>query len=160
MIDVGTGAGFPGVPMKIYRHDLDVTLLDSLMKRVKFLEAVAAETLPMTCIHARAEDGGRDKSLRESYDVAAARAVAALPVLAEYCLPFVKVGGSFIAMKGPNENISEGNNAVKTLGGEISNVYEYALPCGDKRVIVEIKKISATPTKYPRVGAQISKKHL
>lgn len=160
IIDVGTGAGFPGVPMKIYRPDLDVTLLDSLMKRVKFLEAVAAETLPMTCIHARAEDGGRDKSLRESYDVAAARAVAALPVLAEYCLPFVKVGGSFIAMKGPNENISEGNNAVKTLGGEISNVYEYALPCGDKRVIVEIKKISATPTKYPRVGAQISKKHL
>ena len=81
-------------------------------------------------------------------------------MLAEYCLPFVKVGGSFIATKGPNENISEGNNAVKTLGGEISNVYEYALPCGDKRVIVEIKKISATPTKYPRVGAQISKKHL
>ena len=97
LVDVGTGAGFPGVPMKIYCHDLDVTLLDSLMKRVKFLEAVAAETLPMTCIHARAEDGGRDKSLRERYDVAAARAVAALPVLAEYLSSITETGFMYMA---------------------------------------------------------------
>ena len=160
VIDVGTGAGFPGVPMKIYRPDLQVTLLDSLMKRVKFLEEVSADTLEMICIHARAEDGGRDKNLREQFDIAAARAVAALPVLAEYCLPYVKVGGKFIAMKGPNENIDEGRNAVEILGGKISDIHEYSLPCGDKRVIVVIEKISATPTKYPRAGAQISKKHL
>lgn len=160
VIDVGTGAGFPGVPMKIYRPDLQVTLLDSLMKRVKFLEKVSADTLEMTCIHVRAEDGGHDIKLREQFDIAAARAVAALPVLAEYCLPFVKVGGKFIAMKGPNENIDEGRNAVNILGGKISDIHEYFLPSGDKRVIVVIEKISATPTKYPRTGAQISKKHL
>lgn len=160
VIDVGTGAGFPGVPMKLYRPDLDVTLLDSLNKRINFLEAVSRETLPMRCIHARAEEGGRKKELREMFDIAAARAVAALPVLAEYCLPYVKVGGSFIAMKGPNEDISLGKNAVKTLGGEISDIIDYSLPSGDKRVMVIVKKISSTPTKYPRNGGQISKKSL
>lgn len=160
VIDVGTGAGFPGVPMKLYRPDLDVTLLDSLNKRIKFLEEVSRGTLPMNCIHSRAEDGGKDPMLREKFDFAVARAVAALPVLAEYCMPYVKVGGSFIAMKGPNEDISEGENAVKILGGKISDIVEYSLPCGDKRVIVFIKKVSATPTKYPRNSGQISKNHL
>lgn len=160
IIDVGTGAGFPGIPMKIYRPDLQITLLDSLMKRVKFLEEVSKNTLKMECIHSRAEDGGRSEIFREKYDAAAARAVAALPVLAEYCMPYVRVGGIFIAMKGPNENIDEGKNAVETLGGKISDIFEYSLPCGDKRVIIVIKKISATPTKYPRTGSQISKKHL
>ncbi len=160
IIDVGTGAGFPGVPMKIYRNDLDVVLLDSLNKRIKFLEDVSEKTLAMKCIHARAEEGGRDKALRESFDFAAARAVAPIPVLAEYCMPYVKIGGSFIAMKGPNENIHDGDNAIKTLGGEISEIKEYELPCGDKRIIAVIKKISACPTKYPRNGGQISKKHL
>lgn len=160
VIDVGTGAGFPGVPMKLYRNDIQVTLLDSLMKRIKFLENVSRGTSEMRCIHSRAEDGGRDKNLREKYDFAVARAVAALPVLAEYCLPYVKVGGSFIAMKGPNENIDEGKNAIKLLGGKISKVIDYELPCGDKRVIIEIKKIEPTPTKYPRSSGQISKKKL
>lgn len=160
VIDVGTGAGFPGVPMKLYRPDLDVTLLDSLNKRIKFLEEVSRGTLPMNCIHSRAEDGGKDPMLREKFDFAVARAVAALPVLAEYCMPYVKVGGSFIAMKGPNEDISEGENAVEILGGIISDIVEYSLPCGDKRVIVIIKKVSATPTKYPRNSGQISKNHL
>lgn len=160
VIDVGTGAGFPGVPMKLYCPDLDVTLLDSLNKRINFLEAVSHETLPMTCIHARAEEGGRKNELREMFDIAIARAVAALPILAEYCLPYVKVGGSFIAMKGPNEDISQGESAVKILGGEISDVINYELPSGDKRVIVIVKKISPTPTKYPRNGGQISKKSL
>ncbi|MCI7767078.1 MAG: 16S rRNA (guanine(527)-N(7))-methyltransferase RsmG [Oscillospiraceae bacterium] len=160
VIDVGTGAGFPGVPMKLYRPDLDVTLLDSLNKRINFLEAVSRDTLPMTCVHARAEEGGRKTELRERFDIAAARAVAALPVLAEYCLPYVKVGGSFIAMKGPSEDISLGKNAVKLLGGEISDIIDYSLPSGDKRVMVIIKKISPTPTKYPRNGGQISKKNL
>lgn len=160
VIDVGTGAGFPGVPMKLYRPDLDVTLLDSLNKRINFLETVSRETLPMNCIHARAEEGGRKKELREKFDIAAARAVAALPVLAEYCLPYVKAGGCFIAMKGPNEDILQGENAVKILGGEISDIVNYELPSGDKRVIVIIKKIAPTPTKYPRNGGQISKKSL
>lgn len=160
VIDVGTGAGFPGVPMKIYRPDLEVTLLDSLNKRVKFLQDVSDATYPMTCVHARAEEGGRDKKFRECFDFAVARAVAALPVLAEYCLPFVKIGGTFAAMKGPNEDISEGENAIGILGGKIEKVIEYELPCGDKRVIATVKKISATPTKYPRSSGQISKKHL
>lgn len=160
VIDVGTGAGFPGVPMKLYRSDLDVTLLDSLSKRINFLEAVSRETLPMTCIHARAEEGGRKNELRERFNIAIARAVAAFPVLAEYCMPYVKVGGRFIAMKGPNEDISQGENAVKILGGEISDIINYELPSGDKRVMVIVKKISPTPTKYPRNGGQISKKSL
>lgn len=160
VIDVGTGAGFPGVPMKLYRPDLDVTLLDSLNKRINFLSAVSDATLPMKCIHARAEEGGRKQELRESFDVSIARAVAALPVLAEYCLPYVKVGGMFIAMKGPGEDISQGETAVKTLGGEIADIKKYELPSGDKRVMVIVKKISNTPTKYPRNGGQILKKNL
>ena len=160
VIDVGTGAGFPGLPMKIYRPDLSVTLLDSLNKRVKFLSDVAAVTLPCKCIHGRAEDYGRNADYRQQYDIAAARAVAALPVLAEYCLPFVKIGGTFIAMKGPGEDISLGENAVKILGGCIEQIQEYSLPCGDARVIAVIRKISETPTKYPRSSGQISKKQL
>lgn len=166
VIDVGTGAGFPGLPMKIYRPDLKVTLLDSLMKRVNFLKAVSdkiSESDPKyaaVCIHGRAEDLGRDPKCREKYDIAAARAVAALPVLAEYCLPLVRTGGSFIAMKGPNEDLKAGERAVKALGGEINEIHELALPCGDRRVIAVIKKISATPTKYPRSSGQISKKSI
>ena len=158
VIDVGTGAGFPGVPMKLYRPDLDVTLLDSLNKRINFLKKVSDETLDMNCIHSRAEDGGKNNELREKFDIAAARAVAAMPVLAEYCLPYVKIGGSFIAMKGPNENMYEADEIIEKLGGKIEKITEYELPCGDKRVIAEIKKISATPTKYPRNSSQIAKK--
>ncbi len=160
VIDVGTGAGFPGVPMKLYRNDLQVTLLDSLQKRINFLSEVSDKTHKMECIHARAEEGGRDKSLREHFDFAVARAVAAMPVLCEYCLPFVKVGGAFIAMKGPNEDISGCEGALEKLGGRIEKVEQYSLPCGDKRVICIVRKISATPTKYPRNSGQIKKNSL
>ena len=160
-IDVGTGAGFPGIPMKIYRNDLECTLLDSLNKRVNFLKEVSAKTgLPMNCIHSRAEEGGKNKELREKFDISTARAVAALPVLCEYCMPFVKVGGKFIAMKGPNENYKDAFTAYRTMGGEVSDVKEYEIPGGEKRQIIVINKIKATPAKYPRNSGQISKKPL
>ncbi len=161
LIDVGTGAGFPGVPLKIYRPDIKLTLLDSLNKRINFLtEACKAADITAECVHGRAEDCGRVPEYREKYDIAIARAVAAMSVLAEYCLPFVKVGGIFAAMKGPNENYSDGEKAVKALGGEIADVKEYALPNGDRRVLIIVKKISSTGAKYPRGGGQISKKPL
>lgn len=161
VIDVGTGAGFPGVPIKIYRPDIKLTLLDSLNKRVNFLSAacVAAE-IKAECVHGRAEESGRDPRFREKFDAAFARAVAAMPMLAEYCLPHVKVGGTFAAMKGPNENYRDGENAIKLLGGEIADVKEYKLPNDDKRVLIIVKKLSATAGKYPRNGGQISKKPL
>ncbi len=160
VIDVGTGAGFPGIPMKIFRNDLNITLLDSLNKRVNFLINVSRETnLLVKCIHLRAEDGGKNFDLREKFDFSVARAVAAMPVLCEYTLPFVKVGGEFIALKGQNENIHDADNAVKILGGEISDVVKYELN-GEKRMICKVRKISQTPPKYPRNSAQISKKKL
>ena len=161
LIDVGTGAGFPGLPMKIYRPDIKLTLLDSLNKRVNFLSEVCKEAeINADCIHERAEIGGRSEKYREKFDIAAARAVASMPVLAEYCLPYVKVGGVFCALKGPNEDIKAGESAVKILGGEISEVKEYSLPDGDKRVLALIGKVSETPDKYPRNSGQISKKSL
>ena len=161
VIDVGTGAGCPVIPMKIYRSDLNVTLLDSLNKRVKFLSEVSDSlSLGMNCIHSRAEDGAKKPELRERFDIATARAVAPLPVLCEYCLPYVKVGGSFIALKGPNENANDSFTAYRTLGAEIADITEYQLPCGDKRQIIVYKKIKVTPSKYPRNPAQIDKKPL
>ena len=161
LIDVGTGAGFPSVPLKIYRNDIDITLLDSLAKRVDFLKRLTEKLgIDARCVHIRAEDGGKDDSMRECYDIASARAVAALPVLCEYCLPFVKMGGVFIAMKGPSEDIKEADNAVKLLGGQTENIIDYALDNGDRRIIVIIRKISHTPPKYPRNSAQISKRSL
>lgn len=160
VIDVGTGAGFPGIPMKIYRPDLKVTLLDSLNKRINFLSEVSERImLPMECVHGRAEECAKKTELRECYDFAVARAVAAMPVLCEYCLPYVKVGGCFIAMKGPGEDISAAENAVKILGGKIDKIVDYDLN-GDGRKIAVVKKISHTPLKYPRNSGQISKKHL
>lgn len=154
VIDVGTGAGFPGIPLKIMRDDISLTLLDSLLKRVKFLEETAEIIgIKAECIHSRAEDGSRG-ALREKYDVACARAVARLSVLSEYCLPYVKVGGAFIALKGPGaeDEINESRNAVKLLGGKIEEIIEYTLPNGDGRTLVVIKKVSNTPKKYPRNG--------
>lgn len=160
-IDVGTGAGFPGIPMKIYKNSLDCTLLDSLNKRINFLKEVSDKLgLPMNCIHSRAEEGGKKPELRGKFDIAVARAVAALPVLCEYCMPYVKVGGRFIAMKGPNEDYKEAYTAYKTLGGEIGEVMDYELPDGDKRRIIIINKVKETPAKYPRNSAQIGKKAL
>lgn len=161
IIDVGTGAGFPGVPVKIYRPDVKLTLLDSLNKRINFLSSACGKAnVEAKFVHARAEEGGRNSSYREKFGAAFARAVAAMPVLAEYCLPFVKVGGVFAAMKGPNENYREGENAVKLLGGEIADVKEYGLPSGDRRVLIIVQKIALTAEKYPRNSGQISKKNL
>lgn len=161
LIDVGTGAGFPGLPLKIMRSDIALTLLDSLNKRVNFLSEVCKTIdLDASCVHARAEDLGRNENYREQYDIAAARAVAPMPVLTEYCLPYVKAGGTFAALKGRNENYKDSENAVKILGGEISDVTEYALPDGDKRTLICVRKIKKTPPKYPRNSGQISKKPL
>lgn len=163
LIDVGTGAGFPSCPLKILRDDIQITLLDSLNKRIKFLEALSSELdLNAECIHGRAEDIAHNESYRETYDIATARAVAFLPVLCEYCLPFVRVGGYFLALKGKNsdEEISVSQNAIKILGGEIDNIAEYSLPNGDKRALIAIKKISQTASKYPRNKSQMTKKPL
>ena len=158
-IDVGTGAGFPAVPLLIVRPDLKGTLCDSLNKRCVYLEKVCSELgVSAEIIHARSEELGRKK--REWFDFATARAVAAMPVLAEYCIPFVKVGGYFIALKSVNEDIYAAEGAISKLGGEIQEVRDYLLPNGDKRRLAVIKKISQTPTKYPRNSANISKKPL
>lgn len=161
LIDVGTGAGFPGIPLKIMRPDTKLTLLDSLNKRVNFLSEVCKTLdLEVPCVHARAEEFGRNENYRERYDFSVARAVAAMPVLTEYCLPYVKVGGTFAALKGRSENYKDSENAVKILGGEISDVTEYTLPDGDGRLLICVKKIKETPPKYPRNSGQISKKPL
>ncbi|MDE6775885.1 MAG: 16S rRNA (guanine(527)-N(7))-methyltransferase RsmG [Ruminococcus sp.] len=160
IIDVGTGAGFPSIPVKIIRPDLKITLLDSLAKRIKFLnELCNLIDINAELIHGRAEDFGKMPEYREKFDFSCARAVANLSVLSEYCMPFVKKGGKFIAMKGPNENPEDSIKAILLLGGRIGNVFDYSLD-GDKRKIVNIRKISQTPTNYPRNSSQIKKKTL
>lgn len=160
IIDVGTGAGFPSVPLKLYRPDLKITLLDSLNKRVVFLQQLCDKLgIDAQFIHGRAEDIAKMPEYREKFDVSCARAVANMSLLSEFCLPFVKVGGYFAAMKGPNEDISLGSNAIKLLGGDIMNEIAYELD-GEQRRIVLTKKISQTSTKYPRSSAQIKKKQL
>lgn len=162
VIDIGTGAGFPGIPLKILCPDTRLTLMDSLNKRISFLETVcAAIGVSAKTIHGRAEELGR-LDLRESFDLATARAVARLSVLSEYCLPFVKVGGMFVALKGRDcaEEIRLAYTAIKTMGGEIATVKEYNLPCGDSRTAVVIKKIKPTPPAYPRSKAKMDKKPL
>lgn len=158
-IDVGTGAGFPSLPLLIWRDDLKGTLCDSLQKRCVYLEK-ACEKLGIKAeiVHTRAEELGRER--REKYDFATARAVSAMPVLTEFCLPFVRKDGLFIALKSVNEDAKSAENAIKTLGGRLEEVRDYALPSGDKRRIMIVKKISQTPTKYPRSFANISKKPL
>ena len=157
VIDVGTGAGFPGVPLLIAKSDIKLTLLDSLSKRLGFLdEVINSCNLSAQLIHARAEDAGKEAELRETFDYATARAVAPLNVLAEYCLPFVKVGGYFIALKGSEDETQSSKNAVSLLGGEIEENVSYKLPNGDPRSIVIIKKISQTPTQYPRKPKKIA----
>lgn len=160
IIDVGTGAGFPGMVLKIARPDLKVTLLDSLNKRLVFLNEVNEKTgLDCEIIHARAEDGGKNQALREKFDFACARAVAPLNVLLEYCTPFVKVGGMFVAMKGPaaEEEIKAARNAEKLLNVKLDNKTHLTLEGNDERFIVSYKKISQTPPKFPRISGKISK---
>lgn len=162
IIDVGTGAGFPGVPVKIACPDIDITLLDSLNKRITFLNELtkALELEKTDCVHMRAEDGGNDKGLRESFDMCISRAVANLAVLCEYCLPFVRVGGMFISMKGPDvsQEISEAEKAIKVLGGEISEIKKVSIPETDiNHSLIIIKKIRSTPSKYPRKAGKVKK---
>lgn len=158
-IDVGTGAGFPALPLLLVRPDLKGTLCDSLNKRCVYLELACREIgVKAEIIHARSEELGRKK--RECFDFATARAVAAMPVLSEYCVPFVRVGGSFIALKSVNEDVESAEGAVAKLGGKIELIKDYNIPNGDKRRLVVVKKISQTPTKYPRNSANIAKKPL
>lgn len=163
LIDVGTGAGFPGVPLKIARPDFKLTLLDSLNKRLIFLQAVC-QTLGLDAkvIHSRAEESGKLPSFRQRYDTAVSRAVAPLNLLAEYCLPFVKVGGVFLAAKGPQleEELPQGENAIHLLGGRVERVERYALPDGSSRTLAVIRKEKPTPAQYPRYGSKIARKPL
>lgn len=163
IIDVGTGAGFPGLVLKLARPDINMTFLDSTRKKLGFIENVLRETeLSGEILHMRAEEAGKISEYREKFDFATARAVAALPVLSEYCLPFVKRGGSFVSMKSAesDEEILSSQNALKILGGEISEDVVFQLVEKIPRRIIIIKKKSQTPTKYPRPSAQIAKKSL
>lgn len=164
LADVGTGAGFPGVVLKIARPDIKLTLIDSLNKRLVFLGEVCAQLgIEAELIHSRAEDGARDEKLRESFDFAVSRAVARMNVLSEYCLPYVKVGGAFCAMKGAqaNEEFKESLNAINTLGGKIENKYFFELPeNGGERAIAVVRKVKNTPQKYPRQSGKIKAKAL
>ncbi|MBQ7979988.1 MAG: 16S rRNA (guanine(527)-N(7))-methyltransferase RsmG [Oscillospiraceae bacterium] len=163
VIDVGTGAGFPSCPLKIVRDDIRLTLLDSLNKRINFLKELSdSVSLSANCVHGRAEEDGKKPIYREKFDVATARAVASLPELCEYCLPFVKVGGLFVALKGSSgeEELKNAQNAIKTLGGRVEKSISYTLPCGDGRTLILIRKISQTPTKYPRNRGQMTMKPL
>lgn len=162
VIDVGTGAGFPGLPLKIMEPSISLTLLDSLDKRVKFLAEVCAATGldDVRCIHGRAEEPGE---LREQYDFAVSRAVARLNVLCELCLPYVRVGGCFIALKGPalGEELEEAKKAISLLGGKVEKIVEYAIPGldADHNLLI-VRKVSPTPKKYPRRFAMIKKSPL
>lgn len=160
LIDVGTGAGFPAIPIKLLRDDLAVTLLDSQRKRLDFLAAVCRELgIEANRLHLRAEDAGRSKEHRGKYDVAASRAVAGVSLLAEYCLPLLRVGGVMLAMKGSGgkAEAEEGKDAIRVCGGQIVDVKEYALPGGDRRTLVVVEKTGETPGRYPRTSAQLAR---
>lgn len=162
VIDVGTGAGFPGIPLKIARDSLKIDLLDSLNKRVNFLNEVInkLKLKKITTIHSRAEDEASRKEKRESYDIAVSRAVANLPILLEYLLPFVKLGGKCICMKGinANEEVSNSAKALKELGGEIEDIKKLQLPNTDAtRNIIIVRKVINTPKNYPRKAGTATK---
>lgn len=163
IIDIGTGAGFPGIPLKIVRDDLDLTLLDSLNKRLVFLQKVCDElNITAQTVHSRAEEASGKPEYRDSYDFAFSRAVAQLNVLCELCLPYVKKGGMFVALKGPGaqQEIENAKNAVGALGGKIRDIKEFSLPDNSGRTLVIIEKIKPTPEKYPRHGSKIKAKPL
>lgn len=163
VIDVGTGAGFPGMVLLILRPDIKLTLLDGLNKRLVFLNEVIKQTgLTARTVHMRAEEAGKNPTYREQYDLVTARAVARLNVLSEYCLPFCKKGGVFCAMKGPSaaEEADEAKTAISLLGGENPSLFAETLTGNEQRTFVMIKKISQTPPKYPRISAKIAKQPL
>lgn len=161
LIDVGTGAGFPGIPLSIIKENTDIVLLDSLNKRINFLEEIKEKLRlkDVTTIHGRAEEFGKSKKERETYDIATSRAVAPLNILLEYLLPLVKVGGKAICMKGSNiEEIENAKKALEILGGQIEKIEEITLPNSDiKRNIIIVKKVKNTPLKYPRKPGTPSK---
>lgn len=161
VVEIGSGGGFPSIPLKIIREDLKFTLIESTGKKCDFLNTVVDKLgfSDVKILNIRAEDGGRKEDLREKFDFAVARAVARLNTLCEYCLPFVKVGGKFIAYKGiADEELKESKAAIKILGGELEKVENYSLPeDGGKRTVIIIKKVKPTPDKYPR-GRGLEKK--
>lgn len=162
LIDVGTGAGFPGLPLKICLENINLTLLDSLNKRINFLQEVSNNLglENVEFIHGRAEDFGKLEEYREQYDVATARAVAGLPILMEFCVPFVKVGGYFVCLKGPNANLEleESKSAMEVLGLEFVEKIDIELPETDlKHNILVFKKVKNTPEKYPRKAGKPAK---
>lgn len=165
IIDVGTGAGFPGLPIAIMNPNVQVTLLDSLNKRINFLNLVVRELglKNVKTIHSRAEDGARKPELREKFDIATSRAVANMAVLSEFCMPYVKKGGYFVALKGPSidEELENGSNAIKILGGELKGRIEVSIEETDlKHNIVEVQKVKACPKTYPRKAGTVNKKPL
>lgn len=165
VIDVGTGAGFPGIPIKIMNEEINMVLLDSLNKRINFLNKVIDELQlkDIKAIHGRAEDYAVKNEYRESFDVATSRAVANMTTLSEFCIPYVKVGGYFIALKGPSvdEEISQSKNAIGTLGGKLEDIIEVDIEESDlKHNLVIVKKIKLTPKQFPRKASAINKKPL
>ena len=163
VLDLGTGAGFPGIPLLICRPDIKLTMVDSTAKKLRYVAStVEALGLNAETLHSRAEEAGKQPEYREQYDIVCSRAVAALNLLCEYCLPFVKVGGVFAAMKSAkaDEEIDLAKNALKTLGGKIVDKKTFTLSDGGERTIIIIKKVSQIPPKYPRPSAQIAKKPL
>lgn len=160
-VDIGAGAGFPSIPLLICNENVEFTLVDSLNKRLDFLSVVCKELgINANLVHSRAEELGQNKNYRESFDLALARAVAPMNVLSEYCLPFVKPGGSFVALKGSNDDITPAQSSIQTLGGELIDTVSYKLNNEDIRTLAIVKKISQTPTQYPRKPKKISTKPL
>lgn len=165
VLDLGTGAGFPGVPIKIAFPETDIVLLDSLNKRVKFLNEVIGQLglNDIRTVHGRAEDFGRESLYREQFDICVSRAVANLSTLSEYCIPFVKLGGYFISYKSGNagDEIEGARGALKLLGGKIDRIEEFMIPGSDiQRTIVKIKKVEGTSKKYPRKAGMPGKEPL
>ena len=164
VIDIGSGAGFPGLPLKIAQPRIDITLLDANQKRVSFLsELCGILEIEASCVHARAEDAVRKIEMREQFDIALSRAVARLNILCELCIPFIRVGGVFLAMKSlaSDGEIKEAEKAIDILGAEVAEVYDYLIPETERwhRVVIIMKKAS-TPDEYPRRFARIQKKGL
>lgn len=163
VLDVGSGAGFPGIPLKIAREDLQLTIIDSLQKRLTFLEEVLEKIhLSAELLHGRAEELGREKKLRVKFDLVTARAVAPLNVLCEYCMPFVKMGGVFVAMKGPGaeEELAAAQNAIQVLGCELAEKKNFLLMDGSSRTLLVFRRVKGFSMEYPRHGAKIAKQPL